>query len=188
MSKPDKSTRSPSEAAPSEASPSDTSLSDTPSGPSELQFDPISPFCHDVLSLFRGPFAEVRFPDLHRESLEDDAQQLLAAQQEVESLEHALDQARQRTRERSAVLTASASRALAYAKVYASGQPSDRQSALDRALFEVRTTEARPESRALDAARSDSGKKRRVRKDHGTGELLAIGPQENVEEQVAAAE
>lgn len=142
--------------------------------PGDVSFDPISPFCHDVLGLFRGPFAQVRFPDLDRSSLEGEAQALLAAQLEVESLERALDEARQRTREAGAVLTASATRALAYARVFTSGQPVAAQPALEAALAEVRS-EVRSAVRApapTEAAAAQ--KKKRTRKDHGTAELLPM--------------
>lgn len=86
-------------------------------------FDPISPFCHDVLAVFREALAEVRFPELDRERLEAEAEAICAAQLEVERLERELEAARQRTREAQGSLTRSAEQALAYARVYALARP-----------------------------------------------------------------
>lgn len=131
----------------------------------ELLFDPTPALCADVLALFSGPLAEVRFPDLDRTSLESEAAALLDAQREVEALERSLDSARQRTREAVAQLTATSQRALAYARVFAMGQP-----ALEEALSEVRTSEG---------PRADAApKKRKARKENGTGDLpLAKEPE-----------
>ena len=98
-----------------------------------VAFDPTPPLAADVLALFRGQFADVCFPDVDRDSLDVDASALLACQAQVESLEHALEQARQETKAAASHLAANAERALAYAKVFAMGQPE-----LEAALAEVR--------------------------------------------------
>jgi len=59
--------------------------------------DPVSPFCHDVLDVFRGPLADVRFPDVDRADLEAREGATVSAQLEVEALERALEAARART-------------------------------------------------------------------------------------------
>jgi hypothetical protein len=87
------------------------------------QFDPVSPFCRDVLAVFRDALAEVRFPELDRQRLEDEAAAASDAQLEVEQLERELEAARLRTREASARLARSAEQALAYARVYALAHP-----------------------------------------------------------------
>ncbi|MCB9625906.1 MAG: hypothetical protein H6725_00895 [Sandaracinaceae bacterium] len=113
------------------SSPNSTSASTR--APLTVAFDPTPPLGADILALFRGPFAEVRFPDVDRDSLEADAHALLSCQVQVESLERALEAARHDTKEAAAQLLASAGRALAYAKVFAMGQP-----ALEAALSDVR--------------------------------------------------
>ncbi len=85
--------------------------------------DPLSALGHEVLSLFRGPLADVRFPELDRASLDAAADDALAAQVEVEATERALEDARNRAREASASFGRSVARALAYARVFAQGQP-----------------------------------------------------------------
>ncbi|MFO0713145.1 MAG: hypothetical protein U0353_25035 [Sandaracinus sp.] len=106
--------------------------------------DPISPFVHDVLELFEGPLGEVRFPDADRASLTQLADAANEAQCEVEALEAALEAARARARAAQETLGDHASRALAYARVFAMGQPS-----LENAVSAVRTS-ARTESRERD--------------------------------------
>jgi len=83
--------------------------------------DPITPFAHGVLELFRGPLSEVRFPDTDRVSLEALAEACCEAQLEVEALEAALESARGRTRGAQEALADHSSRALAYARVFAIG-------------------------------------------------------------------
>ena len=137
-----------------------------------LLFDPTPAMCADVLALFSGPLADVRFPDLDRASLEVEAASLLSAQREVEALERALDSARAHTRDAVAQLTATSQRALAYARVFAMGQP-----ALEEALSDVRTS---------DGPRTESApKKRKARKENGTGDLLSGSDPEPESKQVA---
>lgn len=133
-----------------------------PSAPVQVHFDPTPPLAHDVLALFRGAFAEVRFPDVDRASLEEDHDALLACQAEVEALEAELDRARQVTREAAAVLNTSAGRALAYASIFASGHP-----ALEEALRAVRAGQA-------DASSDQASKKRRGRPPRHAAEQLPI--------------
>lgn len=95
--------------------------------------DPITPFAHGVLELFRGALSDVRFPDTDRVSLEALAEACCEAQLEVEALEAALESARARTRGAQEALHDHASRALAYARVFAIGQPE-----LEEALAAVR--------------------------------------------------
>ncbi|MCA9577626.1 MAG: hypothetical protein KC668_19465 [Myxococcales bacterium] len=101
----------------------------------EVEIDPTPALAQDVLALFRGPFADVRFPDVDRASLEADVIALLHAQAEVEALDRALEDARQVVKSRSEHLLGSSSRALAYAKVFALGQPT-----LEDAVGRVRST------------------------------------------------
>lgn len=85
--------------------------------------DPVTPFVHAVIALFRGPLADVRFPDADRASLESLANAACESQCEVEVLEAALEAARSRTRAAQDTLGEHATRALAYARVFSHGQP-----------------------------------------------------------------
>lgn len=119
------------------------------------QFDPLSPFCRDVLALFSGALDGVRFPELDRTRLEGEASEALAAQLEVERLERELEVARQRTKDAAARLTRSAEQALAYARVYAISQPTVAE-ALEALEGPRRVTEERPKKpRAPRAKRSE---------------------------------
>lgn len=119
---------------------------------SEPVRDPITPFAHGVLELFRGPLADVRFPDTDRVSLEALAEACNDAQLEVEALEAALESARARTRGAQEALGDHASRALAYARVFAIGQAE-----LEDAIASLRVP-SKTEPRERDAkATSSSG-------------------------------
>jgi len=130
--------------------------------PIEVHFDPTPPLCQDVLELFRGPFAEVRFPDVDRARLEADARALLVCQAGVEALERKIERARQDTREAAALLSVTAGRALAYAKVFAMGQPH-----FEEALGMVRAGQA-------DTSVERGTKKRRGRPASPLSEQLPI--------------
>ncbi len=105
--------------------------------------DPVTPFCHDVLALFHGPLADVRFPDIDRDALDALTAAACDAQREVEALEATLELARARALDAQATLTDRASRALAYARVFAAGQP-----ALEEAVAAVRAPVSRTAGRA----------------------------------------
>jgi hypothetical protein len=87
----------------------------------EPQRDPVPPFAREVLALFASAFAEVRFPELDRAVLEGLAEELRAAQREVEQIEHGLAQARAQVALKAEALMALAQRGLAYARVFSEG-------------------------------------------------------------------
>jgi hypothetical protein len=91
-----------------------------PSTP-RAQHDPTPAFARQVLALFRQELEGVRFPDLDLGVLEAAEQAVLAAQAEVERIEAQLEAARIARAEQLAELETKAERALAYARVYASG-------------------------------------------------------------------
>jgi hypothetical protein len=88
---------------------------------SEPKDDPVSPFARAVLELFREDLRQVRFPDLDCDSLASAAEDLSAAQLEVECVEAALAAARDVVRERARVLNAQAARGISYARIFAAG-------------------------------------------------------------------
>jgi hypothetical protein len=85
--------------------------------------DPTPVFARQVLSLFRQELAEVHFPELDREVLEQAEKAVLAAQVEVERVEAQLEAARIARAEQLAELETKAERALAYARVFATSDP-----------------------------------------------------------------
>ena len=85
--------------------------------------DCIPGFAREVLALFAGPFAEVRFPDLDSALLERHAGLVEAAHGEVVRIEEELAEARARVNDQAQALTLVAQRALAYARIYAEGKP-----------------------------------------------------------------
>jgi hypothetical protein len=115
--------------------------------------DPVPSLAREILELYRGPLAEVRFPDLDRAVLETSTDALVAAQRELEDAERALADAQAKLAERSAALLARAQRGLAYAQVFAQDQPPllERLLAL-RALSAAPTSSAarRPEAEHAD--------------------------------------
>lgn len=129
--------------------------------PTLPQHDPIAPWCADVLGLFAGPLVEVRFPDVESATLESAADEVRRAQLEAEALERALDEARGRTLEANAALADRCTRALAYARVFATAQPE-----LEAAVAAVRARTERPSAELAPKKRG------RPRKDSATVELL----------------
>ena len=85
--------------------------------------DPVSPFGHTMMELFRGPFSELRFPDVDASILEESLEELMQAQVRLELIEKQLELARASVRDASDSFTQCAGRGLAYARVYAMGQP-----------------------------------------------------------------
>jgi hypothetical protein len=83
--------------------------------------DPTPAFARQILALFRKELAEVQFPDLDLAVLEHAEEAVLAAQVEVERVEAQLEAARIARAEQLAELETKAERALAYARVFASG-------------------------------------------------------------------
>lgn len=98
-------------------------LQPSPERPAPPQHDPVPPFAGEVLALYRGPLADVSFPDLDRATLDAAESELLDAQRALEDAERALERARGVVAERTAVLQAKAQRGLAYARVFAEDQP-----------------------------------------------------------------
>jgi hypothetical protein len=126
----------------------------------EPQHDPVAPWCGDVLRLFAGSLAAVRFPDVDEATLVAAADALRAAQVEIERLERELDEARGRLREQNTAFAEQCGRALAYARVYASTQPELQPEVEAVRPVATRTSEPEPKRRG------------RPRKDVATVELL----------------
>ncbi len=117
--------------------------------------DPILAWCGDVMALFAGPLGEVRFPDVDAPTLGAAADELRAAQLEIEALERALDDARARARDRGDAFAELCRRALAYARVFASAQP-ELRAALDDVRMPVEAAAHGPAPRKRGRPRKDS--------------------------------
>jgi SpoVK/Ycf46/Vps4 family AAA+-type ATPase len=145
---------------------------------SEPKDDPVAPFARAVLELFREDLRKVRFPDLDAESLASAAEELKAAQLEVECVEQALLGAREVVRERERLLNAQAARGLSYARIFASGnlQLGARIAQIDLLA---------PESAGTPAAASK--KRGRARKESVGAELFANEDMKEGTEEEAAA-
>jgi hypothetical protein len=85
--------------------------------------DPISTAVQEVVDLFTSELAELRFGELEGSVLARAADEVKAVAAEVVAAEMALDSVRARLADKQEVLTQKAQRALAYARVFAEGQP-----------------------------------------------------------------
>jgi len=145
---------------------------------SDPKDDPISPFACAVLDLFQEDLREIRFPDLDFDSLSGAAEELKAAQLEVECVEAALAAAREVVRERARLLHTQAARGVSYARIYAAGNLplSARIAQIDLLAPETASTPA------------VAGKKRgRARRESSGAELFAPeDAKEGTDEGVAA--
>jgi hypothetical protein len=93
------------------------------SAPSLGALSMLSSRSREILELYASALPEVAFPDLDLASLHNAADQLRAAQDEVDRLESEVRDARELVASVSASLDARAERALAYARIYAEGKP-----------------------------------------------------------------
>lgn len=85
--------------------------------------DPISPALRALLELFTTELAEVRFPDMSGQVLEDAAAQVKASAEAVARAQAALEVARQGLQESQDAMLQKGQRALAYARVFAEENP-----------------------------------------------------------------
>ncbi len=76
----------------------------------------------EVLALFAGPLAGVRFPDVDAETLDGLAHEVAARAAAVEEAREALQRARTRLEESQREILAATDKGLAYARVFAGGQ------------------------------------------------------------------
>jgi multidrug efflux pump subunit AcrA (membrane-fusion protein) len=83
--------------------------------------DPTPAFARQVLELYVEALPDVRFPDLDLALLQSAREELLLTQLQIDGIEADLDRARAALDAQAAALNALAERALAYARVFASG-------------------------------------------------------------------
>jgi hypothetical protein len=122
----------------------------------------LPPFAREVLELFVRQLPDLKFPGVDLAVLEAHAAELAVAQAEVERVEAELEQARAEAAIRAVTLTTVAQRALAYARIYAEGDPE----------LEVQVTEI-AERRAGPGSEPAPAKKRRPRRSDGDPSLFS---------------
>jgi hypothetical protein len=81
--------------------------------------NPVAPACKAVLDLFDGELAEVKFPEIDRETLDEAAREVQERFDALIRAEAALALARETLQESQEALMAKCQRAVAYARVYA---------------------------------------------------------------------
>lgn len=115
--------------------------------------DPVPAEVHAVIELFANQLAKISFPDIDAGALRRQADELRTEAKAVARAREALDAALATFATRRATLTETASRAVAYARIYSEAHP-DRH-ALATALAEL--SEPRP---AAPAGLTANGKRR----------------------------
>lgn len=85
--------------------------------------DPVSSAVQEVVDLFTGELAQLRFGDLEGPVLARASEEVKVVAAEVATAECMLEAARARLAEKQDALMQKAQRALAYARVYAEGHP-----------------------------------------------------------------
>lgn len=90
---------------------------------SQFAADPVPALARSVIELFAEALPNVRFPDMDLSVLEAAADDLRAAQVELEQIEAELDAARAALAKQADQLMVRAQRALAYARVFAESDP-----------------------------------------------------------------
>lgn len=89
----------------------------------QFSADPVPPLAQAVIELFAEALPDVRFPDMDLSVLETAADDLRAAQVELEQIEAELSAARVALEKQAEQLMVRAQRALAYARVFAESDP-----------------------------------------------------------------
>jgi hypothetical protein len=123
-------------------------------------------FAREVIALYAEALPEVRFPDLDLASLERAAEELHEAQLAVATAAAQLEAAREAARARAELLCERAQRALAYARVFASGD-----AALSARVAEVGRHDGAPQAEV--AAPKKRG---RPKKANGAASLFSPTP------------
>lgn len=133
--------------------------------------DPISGALRDLLAVFADALGDVKFPDVDARALGTQAKQIEERFGEVRRAEAALVEARRKLGEAQDGLLQRAQRALAYARVFADGDPT-----LTARLDAIALPRARAARSATVPATDDAPKKRgRPRKVPAPGTTLFAG-------------
>ncbi len=142
--------------------------------------DPVPSLAREIIDLYRGPLADVQFPELDRAVLECAEGELLDAQTALEAAELALQDARERVSEQVAALTKKAQLGLAYARVFVETRPELRE--------HIELLSAPQAKRERDAQSVNTPRRpRRARKEEEEGATLFEGAPASEEESIATA-
>lgn len=122
--------------------------------------DPVPGGVIELLKLYQGPLAEVSFPDVDRDILEEACETLREADEEVRRLFAELEKAQTAVAERRSEMAKVAERGLAYAKVFAGdGDLRDRVNGIDLGIAKktrkAKAKPAKPKAEAASSARTD---------------------------------
>lgn len=142
--------------------------------------DPVPSLAREVIDLYRGPLSEVRFPELDRAVLDAAERELLDAQDALEAVELALQEARERVAEHVSALQKKAQLGLAYARVFAETRPELRESIDGLSAPQVKREK---EASGISTAR----RSRRARKEGEEGATLFEGAPGSDEEPIVDA-
>jgi len=155
-------------------------MSDSESGlPTSV--DCISPALREVLAVFDDDaLADVKFPDVDNDALQAQAAVVEERHAEVKRLEAALEDAKKKLEETHDSLLGKAQRAVAYARVYADGDPG-----LTARLDAIALPRGRPRGLVAKAASMTEAPKKRGRAKSPDASLFAV-PETNDAEAAAA--
>lgn len=117
-----------------------------------MSSDPIPSRVRDILALFEGPLADARFGDLDAGALDELAARVRDRAREVDDARASLDAAHAALEEARAILSRRAEQGLAYAKVFAEGDPA--------LAADLASLDGEPELRAPRRARKKNGAER----------------------------
>jgi hypothetical protein len=140
--------------------------------------DPVGAPVRDLVAIFDGAAEALRFPDVDAAVLHGAIDGVESAHAEVRRLEAALDDARRRLEDAQDALVARAQRGLAYARIYAEGDP-----ALHACLERI----ALPRARAARPAVTAPEAPRRRRRSTAPESLFAAAGSEDVVDDDARA-
>lgn len=158
-----------------------TNISVVPAPPATPPLeDPVPADVLAVIELLAGPLAKVSFPEIDAASLRRQAEELRGELRNVERAQEALEAAQTSLAARRTALSETASRAVAYARIYSEAHP-DRTS-----LAEALAALSAPKPAAAAALTANG--KRRGRPPRRSAELFDAPPADAAAEPAAEAE
>jgi len=143
--------------------------------------DPVPADVLAVIELLAGPLAKVSFPEVDAGSLRKQAEELRAELRNVERAQEALEAAQAAFADRRTALSGTASRAVAYARIYSEAHP-DRT-----ALAEALAALSAPKPAAAASPLTPNGK-RRGRPPRRSAELFDAPPADGPADATAESE
>ncbi len=148
--------------------------------PVDPQQDPIPASVNQLAEIFAGPLAEVTFPDVSKDVLDEACQTVRDQHAEVARLTQELDEAHQAMEAKQEDLVKLANRALAYAKIYAESDESlkEQLSGISLGGGAKKPRAAKPKKVAVPKAQRTAKKKAEQEATEATGEEQAPASEE----------